>query len=395
MALICLTIPVTVSWDGVLYISSGASLFTSNFPTWYLLMKEPGIPLAIWASLKLSNSLFIFVLFQTVLLTLSAALTGKILTILFKVSKRTSILLILAGSLMVRGYTVSVLQQMSFLFMYVIFLALILRLRREKFSTKLYFYFLAFGFFGTAISVAIPMISAATLLLGAVFFLINWKKVTLAIAVILVGSIFFALPWFNYTNSVDLSEQEYPSCRNSFCISGFKPNATILEKGEQIFSAIPALLYIGKETYYMQGSETFVAQTALAYGNPVISTSTSCIRLQEHDAHIYGFIDKYVTSFCGPKMVRSAQNLFSQLTAPLFPLFGYSYLFLLALGIYSRKKEILLLILPITGVLAAYSFEGTGISRYNPLLAYLGPTLIFLSVKLLLNKPILSDQSKI
>ncbi len=276
---------------------------------------------------------------------------------------------------------------MSFLFMYVIILSLIIRLRGEKFSRRLHIYFLLFGFIGSAISVALPLIAGATLFLGAIFFLFDWKKALIAIAVMFVGSMLFALPWFNYTNSVDLSKQEYPSCRNSFCISGFKPDATILEKGEQIFSAVPALLYIGKETYYTQGPETFAAQTALAYGNPVISWSETCIRLQEHDEKMHGLIEKYITSSCGPKAVQSFQNIFSQITMPLFPLFGYAYVFVLFIGAFSRKKEYLLLTLPITGVLAAYSFEGTGISRYNPLLAFLGPALIYLSVKLLTKKP--------
>ena len=76
-------IPITISWDGVLYLASGKSLFGSDFPSWYLLMKEPGYPFLIWVSNLTGNSLFTLSIIQAAEIAAAGALMEKVILNLF------------------------------------------------------------------------------------------------------------------------------------------------------------------------------------------------------------------------------------------------------------------------------------------------------------------------
>ena len=373
-------IPITISWDGVLYLASGKSLFGSDFPSWYLLMKEPGYPFLIWVSNLTGNSLFTLSIIQAAEIAAAGALMEKVILNLFALRTRTVRLFLFLGIILVRGYAVAVLQQTSFMLFFAAGTYMIHQIYFKGMNRKNAFLLFFLGFLSATISVAIPMILILSLLLMYVFKILNFRAAAASGLLISLGLILFAIPWFSFTQSVDLAKQQYPSCRNSFCISGFAPNATLLERGDQVIASVPALLYIGKETYFSHSPETYVAQTALAYGDPVISMDDSCIRLQEHNEHMYQFVAKSVHYFCAPPFFRKAENSVSNAFIPIFPLCGYAFLTLLVIAFLWRSREFGILLSVISATVLAYSWSGAGISRYNPLLALLGPLFIYLAI---------------
>jgi hypothetical protein len=379
-------IPLTISWDGVLYIASGKSLFTSNFPSWYLSMKEPGYAFLVWLSLYFGNSLFGLVIIQAILLGISGVMLHKIVNQKFKLTNKTTTVIVMLGILLVRGYASSVLQQTLFLFFYVLGMFLVYRINEMKNLKVMMLFFFTYGMFGASTSMIIPAIFVLTILLAVIFQNIEFKKAILIVTSILLGVVTFAAPWFSTTSSIDQTKQITPSCASTLCISGFKPNANWLEKSNQIAASIPALLYISNETYFSQNSKTFIAQTSLAYGNPLFNIGTDCIRLQENDVRVYNLISKDIKSFCPNQDVRKIQNAVSSVLTPFFPLFGYSYLFLLSVAILKRKKEFIPVMSILAATVIAYALNGTGISRYNPLLAFCGPFFFYILWKELLQK---------
>jgi hypothetical protein len=341
-------------------------------------MKEPGYAFLVWLSMYYGKSLFALVLIQAILLGLSGVMFHKILNKNFKLTNKTTWLVVLLGIILVRGYASSILQQTLFLFFYVLGLFALYSLNEIKNSKLLIVFFLAYGIVSASTSMIIPAIILLTILLAVIFREIHLKQAISIGTSISLGVLIFAAPWFSITSSIDQTKQITPSCSSTLCISGFKPNANLLEKGNQIAASIPALLYIGNETYFSQNPETFVAQTALAYGNPSFNIGSQCIRLQEHDNRVHKLIEKEIKSFCSNQKMRKIQNTVSTVFTPFFPLIGYSYLFLIATAILTKRRELVPVLSIIAATIMAYAINGAGISRYNPLLAFCGPFFIYI-----------------
>jgi hypothetical protein len=374
-----LLMPVTVIWDSYLYLTSGFSLFSSEFPIWYLLMREPGYPLLIWLLNDfLGLGLWSLVFVQGLMMGLGAYLISSVFTKYFKISPRNEILLGIAGLTLVRGYGATIMQQASIFLVLSICIWMVSeeRLFQQK---KQYWKFLLLGFFAALIAVQLLIIVIGAifvrLLVSSEFIHQNW----LSIPSVVVGGALILGPWYSYTSTVDLSKQIYPTCRNAFCLDGFSNGATFLDKAEQVISSASALLFLNRETYATVGPDPRVAQEAITYGNPWFDTSQNrCVRLGPGPEKEVLKTKSLVTYHCNSKYTMKIQGLLSIFTTPIFPISGLFFIFWIGRWIRSpRRAWNYLLIVPST-VVAFYALAGGGISRYNSLVPMMGPFLIYL-----------------
>ena len=371
--------PVTVIWDSYLYLTSGLSLFSSEFPRWYLIMREPGYPLLIWTLIDfLGLGLWSIVFIQGLMIGMGAYLISTVFVNHFRISSRNEILLGIAGLTLVRGYGATIMQQAS------VFLILSIctwMITNEKiFQHKKHFWkFLLLGFVAASIAIQLLFIVMGAivlrLLLGFRFFRIDW----FALPSVVLGGVLILAPWYSYTSTVDLSEQIYPSCRNAFCLDGFSDDATFLDKAEQVISSGTALIFLSRETYATVGPNPRVAQEAITYGNPWFDTSQNrCVRLGPGPEKEVLKTKSSLTYHCNSKYTMKAQGLLSIFTTPLLPLSGLFFLFWVGRWIRSPDRAVnYILIVPST-VIAFYALAGGGISRYNSIVPMMGPFLIYL-----------------
>ena len=371
--------PVTVIWDSYLYLTSGMSLFSSEFPSWYLLMREPGYPLLIWLLIDFVNlGLWSLVLIQGLMLGLGAYFISTVFVNYFKISPRIEILLGLTGLTLVRGYGATIMQQAAvFLVLSVcVWLVSDQKVFQQK---KFYWRFLFLGFFAASIAVQVLIIVIGAiilrLLLSIKFMNFNW----FTLPSVLIGGALILVPWYSYTSTVDLSKQVYPSCRNAFCLNGFSSDATFLDKAEQVISSGSALLFLSRETYATVGPDPRVAQEAITYGNPWFDTSQNrCVRLGPGPEKEVLKTKDLVTYHCNSKYTMKIQGLLSIFTTPLFPLSGVFFLFWIGRWFQSPRKESNYILIVPSAVVAFYAMAGGGISRYNSIIPMMGPFLIYL-----------------
>jgi hypothetical protein len=374
-----LLMPVTVIWDSYLYLTSGMSLFSSEFPSWYLLMREPGYPFLIWLLIDFLNlGLWSLVFVQGLMLGLGAYFVSTVFISHFKISRRIETLLGIAGLTLVRGYGSTVMQQASVFL--VLSICLWLVSEKKHFEQKKYFWkFLFLGFFAASMAVQLFLIVIGAIVLRLVlslkFVSLNWST----LPSVIIGGALILVPWYSYTSSVDLSKQIYPSCRNAFCLNGFSADATFLDKAEQVISSGSALLFLSRETYATVGPDPRVAQEAITYGNPWFDTSQNrCVRLGPGPEKEVLKTKDLVTYHCNSKYTMKIQGLLSIFMTPLFPLSGMFFLFWIGRWLQTPRKESnYILIVPFT-VIAFYAMAGGGISRYNSIIPMMGPFFIYL-----------------
>ena len=366
-----LTIPTTVTWDGYYYLASGLSLFTDSFPRQYFIMKEPAYPFLIFLSHRLGDTLIWLTILQSLLISFGVWRLCIVFMEEINLKKRTVIILGTLSLTTFIGFAAAVMQQSLIFFV----LSLSVSFLRIKPRNAKFCWFLL-GALSTATGIAIGMILGFSLL-AYVFLEKKGKKRIKEFAWAFVGIAVFAIPWFTFTFSLDLSKQDYPTCRTSFCLNGFDPEWSERRKMEQRIMAVPSLLFLSKESYFGVGLESSLAQEATTYGIPVFSGSDNCLRKGPGPKFLNSKISLLTNHYCIPDKLLKIRSWYDSMLFFMFPLFGLIFIYWFIQSIF-RDAMISrgVLIVPVV-LFLLYALTGAGISRYNVLLQTMGPFYVF------------------
>ena len=377
-------VPPTISLDGYGYLASARSLFSENFPHWYVLGREPGYPLLIWLTLKFKDPVLAISLVQAVLLALSAIYVLKIAEEHFHLSRRLSFLISALGLLLVRGYASTILQ--TALMIFVLTLATYILMSKHMIEPKPsrghFFLWVLFGI------VCASSNSAAFAVVTIAFFLV-WiieKRFNIfhrqSIGFV-VGALAIIIPWNSYLNSLnlDLNNQAIISIRNGVSVNYFL-DTSVLRQNSQRLQTVGALLYLAPEIHAgLDPKIATVGGEQVIFGSPInYHQWNACNRRFEAPEYILNFVKPVLKDQCKSTWSLNLQSTISKLILPLLPLSGIALIMNIGLALNGRDfRRFKLILIPALTILA-YAFKGGGVSRYSSPFLIFGPLLIVLVV---------------
>jgi hypothetical protein len=377
-------VPPTISLDGYGYLASGESLFSGNFPHWYVLGREPGYPLLIWLTLKFRDPVLAISLVQAMLLVFSAICVSKIAEEHFHLSRRNSFLISALGLLLVRGYATTILQTALMIFVLTVgtYILMSKHMIEPRLSTRKFFLWVLYG-------IICASSNSATFAVVTIAFFLVWiieKQISILHRQsmgFIIGALAIIIPWNAYLNSLDLdlNKQAIISIRNGVSVNYFQ-DTSVLRQNSQRIQAAGALLFLGPEIHAgLDPKMATVGGEQLIFGNPInYHQWSSCNRRFEAPQYILNFVKPLLKDQCKSTWSLNFQSTISKLILPLLPLSGIALVMNLGLAINNRDlRRFKLLIIPVLNILA-YAFKGGGVSRYSSPFLIFGPLLIVLVV---------------
>lgn len=380
---VVLMVPSTISYDGFLYLASGKSLFSGNFPHWYVVIREPGYPFLIWLTLRFQDPIFILTLIQSFLLVASAILVLKISREHFQFSRFNSFLVSAIGLLLVRGYAVSILQSTLIIFICTTSTYFLLSknfIERKLTAMKLF----KWGFFGV-LCASTNTAFLAVITLSFIIICIFDKQIRIVnvqLVAFVIGAFLLIIPWNLFLNTVDLNAQAIPSFRSGASLNLFVGDSLMSQNSQRI-QAVGSMLHLGPEIYVgLDPKSAVVSGEHLIFGMPInYHQWSACNRRMGAPDYILNFVGSFLKENCMDNWSLKFQSAISKAMLPFLPLSGVALLMNLGIAIQGRDfKRLKLVLIPILSILI-YGYKGAGNSRYSSAFLIFGPLLIFLVIK--------------
>ena len=376
------SIPTTISYDGFGYLSSGLSLFSSDFPHWYHLLREPGYPILIWICIQTGHALLALTIIQSIMIAHAAFILRKLLRKLLPRSKWAPTLSALLGLIMVRGFAATVLQQATILWVLLMLASLLstnienitsLKNSNQKLNTLKW---LSLGVLAALINTAL----AVTVLLSTLYFwrsriikLVNFKPTFFA----LIGVVLVAAPWLAIIAPVDINSQAILSYKSGYNLDYFV-SQDFGKRNEQRVQSFGALLNLSPEVYVgLDPKFAQIAGDSALFGSATnYDTWPNCLRKMEGPPNVVRYVDGILDERCIPITVLKAQSFLSKCVFLIFPLSGIFLLVTIGYVLFNRKSELLAILIVTLIPLLMYSIKGAGCSRYALIIPFIGPGLI-------------------
>jgi hypothetical protein len=382
-----LWVPMTISYDGYGYLSSGKSLFSTDFPEWYHLLREPGYPFLIWICSKFENPLAVLSVLQSTFLSISSILLVQIARKYFNVQNLHSFVIGLIGLMCVRGYASGVLQQSAIILNVTLAVFITFRMiQNEQSKFNLNPILLVFGFLSAALNTASMFAIFCGFGIAILTSLRNSKGIKFLLS-FSVGVSMLVIPWNVFTSTVDMDKQVIPSYRNGISIDYFT-NTTMFGRTEQRIGAFGSLISIGPEVYSgLDPNRASIGFEAWLYGSPTnYNTWPNCVRAMEGQKEITSKVADLIDSRCISKRILDIQSYTSYLVIWLIPLSGYAFLFLIGLMFFKWDRRLMNLLTIPTLLILAYAYKGGGVSRYGSIIPFFGAFFLYLIVREIFSK---------
>ena len=373
-------VPTTIPYDGFGYLTSGKSLFSSNFPYWYYAVREPGYPFLIWISTNFGDPILALSFMQATILLFSAILVFNIAHNYFKVSRVGSLAVSSLGLLLVRGNATTVLQTSLIILIFTLgaYVLISNRLNETNLKAKRILLWLLFGLVSASVNSAIfGAVLVAFILVS--FFDKRIKLINRQLISFIFGAALIFIPWNAYFSTVNLADQAIPSVRSGFSFNFFSEESFMSQNTQRVQST-GALLFLGPEVYAsLDPKIATVGGEAILLGNPINYHEWSpCKRQWDGPQYVLDFVEPLLRDRCKPRASLVIQSYTSKALLPLIPLSGIALIMNLGISIHNRDYNRLKLALrPILTILV-YAYKGAGVSRYSSPILVFGPLLVFL-----------------
>ncbi len=352
--------PLTVTWDGYLYIGSGFSLFTNNFLTDYHWLREPAYPIFIRICYAIGGYTFL-IFIQFSLLTIAILQTKRLIEKLIPIAGKRNLWI---GSYLalftLAGYAATILQQVLFISITVALMSL---LQKKESSHRL------MGIGLLSILAALTSVLLFVGLCAAIFFLAvikgdlrkNVAKISLPFIIFSSCGIMAESTWYVFKNSQNTS------------ISKYQDNVNFWEKPQgstslyDTVTKIPAI-FAAVNSFGPGNDQNMWQSVGLEnriYGTPLFTADQICGKF------IYGpqdYISKVkipLISKCSNSEGISILNSINRILGALIPFISLFGLFLmLLLSRNSSKSGFVVLFLPALSQFP-YLVANYGGSRYG------------------------------
>jgi hypothetical protein len=363
--------PIVVTWDSYLYLSSAKSIFTSQFGSFYHLIREPIFPI-ILKILGAQEDLSLAVLFQSTLLVLSVILIWKFCEDQLDLKISHGWIASIVSISVTSGYANAILQQVLFIFMFSLFVTLNQHQHQSSNLGKfLIFSFLGVFSAGVGLSIYLSFLAFMLYEYGSKK---NSRNIKLILVYFIAGAVFTA-GWSLTKQSVNEDLQVFKDDKYAWQ-KNFSDTSSKFPGWEKQFSALYAILSIGPERYttdevrYIGGESRF-------FGLPKFAPESPCIVTLPGPELVVKYTQQIKTSTCKSEILQKIRNVYSKALTPLIVFLGFVSLFgFFLLLIFSDKTH--LLAGPYLALLLIYALLGAGISRYGAPILSVSPFLGFI-----------------
>ena len=370
-------IPPMISHDGYNYLLSGKSLFTSNFPYQYQLMREPGYPFLVWLAYQTPNVLLALTVMQNLFLSITAIIFFTIFIRRFRLNEKYTAGLLILGLFSVRGYSNTVLQICVIILVMSFFIFFILWLTENRERRKyLYFFSAIIGFTSASLNSALSCAIFGSLVLVLLRLHFNWSVGLKALFMLLCGMGVILIPWYSTIFPVNVNSQLIPSPHTAFELKYFERESFIKDNIIRIQS-LGSLLFIYPDRapgypvgYSLPAKELMFFGNYWDYGN-----TGNCLVNQGGQDEVVALVSKDIKPRCIRSEILTAQRFLSRILAPIYLSSGFIFLASIFVSVIRKRKEMQLLLIPILMLMAIYGYGGAGISRFSAILPLLAPPL--------------------
>ena len=372
-------LPPMISHDGYNYLSSGKSLFTSDFPYRYQLMREPGFPFVVWLAYRTGNVLLALALLQSVFLSLTATLFYKLFTQKFKLGSKATMFCIFIGLITVRGYSNTILQVciiiliLSILIYYLIWLT-----ENRRLTNKPYLYAGILSCTAASINSALMCSVIGSVLASQILLRQHWRQFIKMLASIILGIGLILVPWYSTIFPIDVNSQMIPSPHTSFELNYFEKSSPIEDNLIRLKSLGSLLLVYPDRApgypsgYSLPGKELMLFGNYWAYGK-----MGECLINHGGQTEVIEYVSSDIKTRCVSSWILAGQSLLSRLLTPLYLTSGVIFLIAGVLAIVRKRTEMQMFILPVAILISVYGVGGAGISRFSAILPLMSPLLAY------------------
>jgi hypothetical protein len=375
---LAIKLPLTVPYDGFNYLSSGSSLFTSNFPEWYQIMREPAYPLIVKVATLFPNTILALTMIQAFMVGASITILNRICIQHLKMRSYTAHIISIVGLLLIRGYASSVLQQSLIILLSMLGLYLSLMMEKDHPIRNKFGKFFLYGLAIAATNMAL-LVSASVSIILVVLLKKNSQFIRQAVVPLFLGSAMLLVPWYSFVYNVELNQQNIPSFRNASEIDFFGDDS-FLQRNQQRVQSVAAMLFLAPEIGAgIKPESSTIGSEQLIFGSPINNSAWDpCFRDMGGQPEVVDYVRELLIPRCISKFSLKIQDLISFFLLPVLPISGLTFVMAIGHVPYLRRtKNLSLLLLPLC-TLAIYAFGGAGVTRYSPLVPVLGPVLLFL-----------------
>jgi hypothetical protein len=378
---ICIFItPWVITQDGVLYLSSGQSLFNSEIYKFYHWMREPLYPLLINLAIPNVGLAGLFFL-QGILLSTAIFIVFNILNTFVPLKTYQYYLLISLSFIFNRGYITVVLMQSLMLFiisLFALFAIKIINLNNIKGFSILILVPIALSYY-TSLILGICL-SFSIIVLSAVNSNLNYRHKFIAVFITLFMSFVVYLPWQIFkNNAINRNEMLFTLVevqKYRFFESDLLPKIY-----EQQIQAFAGNLGLGVERDAFMSQPVGFALKSWAmptFNDNIFNRNTNCGVVAEYNENFLNYIESMNVSLpCKTDNQIVVSNILSYLGILIYPffslilIFGFGFILL-----FPRTKLLSITILPYI-LLLAYSTLGQGHSRFAAPLFIVSPAIMY------------------
>jgi hypothetical protein len=372
-------VPPMISHDGYNYLSSAKSLFTSDFPFRYQLMREPGFPFLIWLAYQTDNVILALALLQSIFLSISATIFFQLFTQKYKLNKKPTLICVLAGLIAIRGYSNNVLQ-MCVIILIISIMTYYLNWLTNNHNLK-YKPFLFAGLIGAAsasINSALMCSMIGSLFLAQILLHQHWARVIKIMTSLMIGIGAVLIPWYVTIFPIDVNSQMIPSYHTAYDLKYFE-SSSFIEDNLIRLQSMGSLLFVypDRAPGYPTGY-SLPAKELMLFGNYWDYGKTgNCFINHGGQKEAVEFVIEDIKPRCINAGVLTMQRTLSRILSPIYLSSGIFFITALLVSIVKKRRHIQLFLLPILILISIYSFGGAGISRFSAILPLIGPLLAF------------------
>lgn len=371
--------PPMISHDGYNYLSSAKSLFTSDFPYRYQLMREPGFPFLIWLAYQTGNVILAFALLQSLFLTITAVILFKLFTQKLDLQDKPTLICILLGLVAVRGYSNTVLQIcviiliLSITIYYLNWLVVNQNLKYKPFIIAL-----GIGAASASINSALMCSIIGSLLISQLLLRRYSAQTFKLMASLIVGIGAVLIPWYAINFPIDVNSQMIPSPHTSYEIKYFEKSSFVDDNLIRLQS-LGSLLMIYPDRapgypsgYSLPGKELMLFGNYWGYGK-----TGDCLINHGGQAEVIDYVSSDIKTRCVSSWILDGQWFISRLLAPVYLTSGIVFLLAGVLAFVRKRLQMLFILVPVAILILIYGVGGAGISRFSAILPLMSPLLAY------------------
>jgi hypothetical protein len=371
--------PPMISHDGYNYLSSAKSLFTSDFPFRYQLMREPGFPFLIWLAYQTGNVILVLALLQSVFLTITGMILFKVFTQKLELREKPTFICILLGLVAVRGYANSVLQICTIVLITSITIYYLNWLvENQNLKYKPFLIALGIGAASASVNSALMCSILGSLLVAQVLLHRSWLQILKVMSSLLIGIGSVLVPWYATIFPIDVNSQMIPSPHTSYELKYFK-NSSFVDDNLIRLQSLGSLLMVYPDRapgypsgYSLPGKELMLFGNYWGYGK-----TGDCLINHGGQTEVINYVSSDIEGRCVDSWILDGQSFVSRVLIPLYLTSGIIFV-LAGVVAFARKRVVMqLFVLPVATLILIYSVGGAGISRFASILPLISPLLSY------------------